>query len=125
MQLTLDLEDGISEIYPTCREYVSIRVHQQGKYVKTIAAEMNLSPSHLARKLTQGQGDSMRFTLDDFETYLSTQGDTKPLAYLVEKYMAEQSEIERLRARVAELEAKDRRGPGRAERRHTERRETA
>lgn len=106
MQLTLQLEAGISEIYPTCREYIATRVHQLGKYQKQIAADMDLSPSHLSRKLAQAPNDTMAFTLDNLEQYIQTQHDTKPILYLVEKYMtSSKSEIQRLKARIAELEA--------------------
>lgn len=104
-QLSINFDAGIAESYATCREYVAARVHQIGRFQKVIAADLDLSPSHLSRKLAQSPGDTMRFTLDDFEKYVETTGDTKPIEYLIEKYLAGSSEIERLRARLAELEA--------------------
>jgi hypothetical protein len=104
-QLSINFDAGISECYHTCREYVAARVHQIGRQQKAIAADLDLSPSHLSRKLAQSPTDTMRFTLDDLERYIETTGDTKPIEYLIEKYLAGQSsEIERLRARLAELE---------------------
>lgn len=106
-QLSINFDAGIAECYATCREYVAARVHQLGKLQKAIAADMDLSPSYLARKLAQSPGDTMRFTLDDLERYIQTTGDTKPIEYLIEKYLASgPSEIERLRARLAELEGR-------------------
>lgn len=107
MQLTLNFEAGLTEAYATCREYVATRVHQQGKYQKEIAADMDLSPSHLSRKLAQAPGDSMAFTLDNFERYIESQGDVQPIYYLIEKYLIERADsIEALERRLAELKGR-------------------
>lgn len=96
-QLTLNFERGLAECYPTCREYVAARIHQQGRPQKAIAADMDYSPSDLSRKLAQSPGDPRRFSLDDLEKFIEVTGDTKPVLYLVEKYLARVSpdDIER------------------------------
>lgn len=96
-QLTLNFQRGLAECYSSCREYVAARVHQQGKPQKAIAADMDYSPSDLSRKLAQNPDDSRRFTLDDLERYMEVTGDTKPVLYLVEKYLAAENpaDIER------------------------------
>lgn len=105
MQLTLNFDAGLVESYSTVREYVAARVHQQGRPQKAIAADMDLSPSDLTRKLAQNENDTRRFTCDDLERYIETTGDTKPVFYLVEKYLSDsETEIEKLRKRLAELE---------------------
>lgn len=98
-QLTINYDAGLVESYPSCREYVASRVHQQGRPQKSIAADMDYSPSQLSRKCAQGPDDSMRFTLDDLEKYIEVTGDTTPVHYLAEKYLAENDE------RIAALEA--------------------
>jgi hypothetical protein len=115
-QLTINFDPDLIAAYPTCRELVQARVHQIGRQQKAIAADMDLSPSHLCRKLAQAPGDSARLTLDDFENYLSTNDDRKPLHYLNAKYgctglagtLTDEeiaAEYER-RNRVARMEAK-------------------
>lgn len=105
-QLTLNFEAGLTDAYATCREYVATRVHQLGKLQKQVAADMDLSPSHLSRKLAQSPNDSMAFTLDNLEDYIATQGDVQPIYYLVEKFLSgSESELAALRSRIAELEA--------------------
>lgn len=104
MQLTLSFEAGYAECYATCREFVASRVHMQGRPQKVIAADMDYSPSDLSRKLAQNPDDSRRFTLDDLERFMETTGDTSPIYYLVEKFIAEGGgEIEHLERRLAEL----------------------
>lgn len=94
--------------YPSCREFIASRIYQLGKPQAVIATDLKYSPSTLSRKLAQNPKDSQRFTLDDLEAYVQTQGDTKPIYYLVEKYLtphdkeAIKREIERLKAVLAE-----------------------
>lgn len=105
-QITLNFEAGLTTAYSTCREFVAHRVHHQGRPQKAIAADMDYSPSHLSRKCAQSPDDSMRFTLDDLERFIETTGDTSPVLYLVEKFLAQRTdrieelekELERLRA---------------------------
>jgi|SRR5690606_4428564 len=102
-QITLNFEAGISDHYQTCREYVQARVHQIGKPQKVIAADMDYSPSHLSRKLSQSPDDSMKFTLDDLEKFMEVTGDKSPVLYLVEKYLAK-DDAEDLKRQIAALE---------------------
>lgn len=104
MQLALNFEAGMVESYGSCREFVESRVHKQGVPQKSIAADMDYSPSDLSRKLSQSPGDSRRFTLDDLEKFIEVTGDTQPVYYLVEKYLTEcESEVEALKRRLREL----------------------
>lgn len=106
MQLTLRFDRGIVESYATCREYVAALIHQQGKPQKSVAADMDYSPSDLSRKLAQNPDDSRRFTLDDLERFIDVTGDTRAVYYLVEKYLAAGGdEIEVLEQRLAQLKA--------------------
>lgn len=105
MQLTLNYEAGLTESYSTCREFIAARVHQQGRQQKSIAADMDYSPSDLSRKLAQAPDDSRRFTLDDMERYIDVTGDTKPVLYLVEKYLA-RTDPDDLKKQIQELEAR-------------------
>lgn len=105
-QISINYESGPAEAYESCREYCQALVHQQGRHQKAIAADMDLSPSHLSRKLAQSPDDSMRFTLDDFERFITVNKDVRPILYLVEKYIATpdtealKREIERLQKQL-------------------------
>jgi hypothetical protein len=106
-QIVLNFEAGMTDAYETCREFVAARIPQlaleQRKFQKIIAADMDLSPSSLTRKLAQAPGDTQRFTLDDFEKYIAVTGDKKPLLYLYEKYLAESDEAD-LKRQIQALE---------------------
>lgn len=113
VQLTLDLEPGLSDCYDGCREFVAARVHQIGRQQKVIAADMDMAPSQLARKLAQAPGDSARFTLDDLELYMEQTGDTDPILYLADRYLR-RADPDELRRRIAELEGQLAAAAGRA-----------
>lgn len=107
-KITLTVEVGRVEAYPSCREFVAASIHQLGKPQKAVAADMDYAPTTLSRKLAQNPDDSQKFTLDDLETYVQTQGDTRPIYYLVEKYLLAhdkesiQRQINELKALLAE-----------------------
>lgn len=104
-QLTLNFDAGLAESFSSCRECVQSLVHQQGKPVKAIAADMDYAPSTLSRKLAQSPNDTQKFTLDDLEQFIQVTGDKRPIYFLIERYLTDQrSELERLKAEVARLE---------------------
>ena len=87
-QLTIDFEPSLAERFPTLRQYIAHRVSLQAKPQKVIAADMDMSPSVLSRKLNPAEGDTQRFNLDDMEGYLSSTGDVSSvIEYLASKYM--------------------------------------
>jgi hypothetical protein len=112
IQLTINFEAGLAESFETCRELLSTRVHQQKKLMRYVAADMNMSPPKLSRKLNQPDGDTTRFTLDDFELWLGATGDLLPLHYLYEKY-SRGDDPEQIKKTIKELEAKVKRLEGR------------
>lgn len=102
-QITLNYDTALVDSYASCREFVAHRVHQQGRPQKSIAADMDYSPSQLSRKLSQSPDDSMRFTLDDLERFMDETRDTSPVLYLVGKYLVGPQHIERLEAELERL----------------------
>lgn len=86
-QLTLDFEPTLPERFPTLREYVRHRVDVASRPIKSIAGDMDCSPSLLSRKLSPSDGDTQKFNTDDLERYITATGDTSPIEYLAAKFM--------------------------------------
>lgn len=87
-QLTLDFEPSLADRHNTLRDFISHRVMANIKPQKTIAADMDLAPSMLSRKLNPNEGDTQRFNLDDLEAYLRSTGDAASvIEYLAAKYL--------------------------------------
>ncbi len=102
-QLTLNFEPSLPEKYRTLRDFMAYRVQVQSKPAKTIAGDMDMSPSMLSRKLTPGDGDTQRFNVDDLENYISVTKDTSAIEYLASKYL--QSDSSRQARAIARVEA--------------------
>ena len=108
-QLTLQLDPAVHEKFGTLREYLAHRAQVQSKPLKTIAADMDMAPSTLSRKLSPGDGDTQRFNVDDLEGYIRSTGDTSVIDYLAAKYLSSDesrrlaavSRVERLSAELA------------------------
>ena len=102
-QITINFEASPVNAYESCREYVQALTHQQGRPQKAIAADMDYSPSHLSRKLSQSPDDSMRLTLDDLERWVEVNKDCRPLFYLIQKHAVNGKSREQLEEELARL----------------------
>ncbi|MBF5006875.1 hypothetical protein [Diaphorobacter caeni] len=87
-QMTFSFEPSLPERWPTLRSYIAHRTPTLAKSAKVIAADMDLNPSTLSRKLNPAEGDTQRFNLDDLEAFLQSTGDAPAvIEYLCAKYM--------------------------------------
>ena len=104
-QLTLNFEPALPDRFPTLREYISYRMNMQSKSAKQIAADLDIAPSTLSRKLNPRPEDNQRFNVEDLEGYLASTGDAPAIIeYLASKYMGGGDEARKARA-VARVEA--------------------
>jgi hypothetical protein len=87
-QLTLNFEPGLPERHPTLRGFIAHRASATAKALKAQAADMDVAPSTLSRKLNPAEGDTQRFNLDDLEAWLSSTGEAPSvIEYLAAKYL--------------------------------------
>jgi hypothetical protein len=104
-QLTLDFEPSLPERFSTLRSYIAHRAMVTSKALKVQAADMDLSPSTLTRKLNPAEGDTQRFNLDDLEDWITSTGECAAvIEYLAAKFM-DSDDARRVRAlaRVEQL----------------------
>lgn len=86
-QLTLCFEPSLPERFASLREFVAFRVQEMKLNAKTLASDMDLSPTVLSRKLKPADGDTSRLTVDDLESYIAATNDVAPLEYLAAKFL--------------------------------------
>lgn len=87
-QLTLNFEPALPERWPTLRAFVAYRSAVVPKKQSAQAADMDLAPSTLSRKLNPADGDTQRFNVDDLEAWLVSTGDAAAVVeYLAAKYL--------------------------------------
>lgn len=96
-QLTLNLEPSVVDRWETLRQYITHRIEVQAKTAKVIAAEMDIAPSTLSKKLNET--DANRFTIDNLEQYLESTGDVQAIIeYLATKYAPGGNDARKARA---------------------------
>lgn len=104
-QLTLNFDPALHERFPTLRSFIAYRA-QAGvnKPMKVQAADLDMAPSTLSRKLNPHEGDTQRFNLDDLEAWLHSTGDAAAVVeYLASKYL--DNDTDRQQRIAAKLEA--------------------
>jgi len=87
VQMTLDLDTGLTERYRGVKEVVAAGVYRRG--LKRVAGDLDVAPGNLSVQLS---GDGQRhFDVDLLERYIETSGDLTPIYYMVSKYCGDRS----------------------------------
>lgn len=87
-QYTFNFEPTIPERFPTLRQYVAFRSTQVSKPMGLQAADLDVAPSTLSRKLNPSESDTQRFNVDDLEAWIKSTGDAAAVVeYLAAKYL--------------------------------------
>lgn len=88
-QLTLNFEPTLADRFGSSREFLSFALQNKKTPMKTFAADMDLSPSTLSRKLNPGEGDTQRFNIDDVDKLcaLSPEIAQEYIAYLIARFV--------------------------------------
>jgi hypothetical protein len=83
-QLTLDFTPGLIDRHLSLRDCIAAGVYQRG--LGRVAIDLNQAPGNLSVQLSE---DTTRnFSVDSLERYIEKTGDTTPVMYLVEKFLA-------------------------------------
>lgn len=87
-QMTLSFEPALPDRFPSLRAYVAHRAAVTQKSLKTQAADMDMAPSTLTRKLNPADGDTQRLNCDDLEEWIASTGEAAAvIEYLAAKFM--------------------------------------
>ena len=88
MQLTLQLQPGVTQRFRTLREVSHWCALNHRGGVAAIAASVDMSPSALARKLAGNADDPHRtLDIDDWVRTIEATGDYTPVFWLIEKFL--------------------------------------
>ncbi|WP_225783360.1 hypothetical protein [Xenophilus sp. Marseille-Q4582] len=83
-QLTLDFTPGLTDRHLSLRDCIAAGVYQRG--LGRVAIDLNQAPGNLSVQLSEDP--SRNFSVDSLERYIEKTGDTTPVMYLVEKFLA-------------------------------------
>lgn len=89
-QLTLQFTEGLSTRYRTLHECLAVSVHRSRKPMKEIAADCDLSPSELSRRLNQHPDDPRTLGVDLMVQIMRSTGDLLPLHWLAETFLQDE-----------------------------------
>lgn len=88
MQTSFDFTPGLTVQFPRLRDVLAACVYGSRAGLKGAAADLDVSPSELSRMLNRDQDDPRRLDVDDMVALLHATGDTRPVQWLVEKFLA-------------------------------------
>lgn len=110
-QIELDFEGGLCRKFSSLLECLDDCISRSQHQKKVIAADLDLSPSGLSRRLTpQPKGTSEpRFSVESLEEYIEKFNDLTPIYYLAEKFcqhpeIKKREAIEKLSALMPQLQ---------------------
>lgn len=102
-QFELDFEGGLSQRFGSLLECLDDCISRSPHQKKVIAADLDLSPSGLTRRLSVDASDpnAPRFSVELLEKYIERFDDLTPIFYLVEKFC--QKPEDRKRQAIAQI----------------------
>lgn len=88
-QIELEFDVGLVGLYPSLMAMIRSVASNCGRPHKNIAADMDMSPSELSRKLAENIGDTHRFNVRDLEPFIVATGDRglDVIYWLVERFL--------------------------------------
>lgn len=94
-QLTIKLEQSLTQQFPNWMDVVRASIYDCGKPFKAIAADLDMSVSELSRRLSPA--DSLVLSVEDMPKVITATNDLRPVYWMVEKFL-ENDESKRNRA---------------------------
>jgi hypothetical protein len=86
-QLNLTLESSLVRQFPTFADVVRASVYGCGRQLKAIAADLDMSPSELSRKLADNPNDKVYFPYEKLPALIAATGDKRPVLWLAETFL--------------------------------------
>lgn len=86
-QLTLDFDASLTARFRSLREVTAHVVYSSRRGLSSVAADLDMSPSELTKRLNEDSAEPRPLRVDDLEKIIASTGDTLPIAWLVAKYM--------------------------------------
>lgn len=85
-QFELDFEGGLTERFPELIDCIRASVSGCGRQHRAVAADLDMSPSELTRKLACNPTDPVNFPAHRLPELIVATRDLTPIYWLVEKF---------------------------------------
>jgi len=86
-QFTLDFEPGLQERFKTWDSVLAAAVYGSRKGLNTVAADLDMSPSELTRRLNPDSDDARPLRTKDAIGIIQSTGDLRPIYWLIEGFL--------------------------------------
>ena len=87
MQHSFDFTPGLTTQFPRLRDVLCAAVYGSRGGLKSVAADLDVSPSELSRMLNREQDDPRKLDVEDAVAIVASTGDTRPVQWLIEKFL--------------------------------------
>lgn len=86
-QLQLDFQPGLTVQFKTLTEVCAAAVYAARGGLSAVAADLDIAPSDLSRRLHNDAGENRPLTVEQFDGILNSTRDMRPVYWLIEKYL--------------------------------------
>lgn len=86
-QLLLDFQPGLTVQFKSLTEVCAAAVYASRGGLSAVAADLDIAPSDLSRRLHSDAGENRPLTVEQFDGILSSTRDMRPIHWLAEKYL--------------------------------------
>ena len=86
-QLTLNFEPGLTERFSQWEDVIAGAVYASRVGLNGVAADMDMSPSELSRRLNRDSEDVRPLRTKDAIKIIEITGDLRPVYWIVEKFL--------------------------------------
>lgn len=97
LQIDLDFEGGLNQRFRTLTEVCAAAVYSSRGGLSSIAAELDMSPSELSKRLNtdKAASDPRPLHADHVAAIVKATNDTRPVLFLVEMFLADRDTKQR------------------------------
>ncbi len=85
--MNLTFEPGLTARFRSLREVTAHSVYSSRRGLSAVAADLDMSPSELTKRLNADSAEPRPMRVDDLEAIIQSTGDATPIYWLVEKYL--------------------------------------
>jgi hypothetical protein len=87
IQASFDFTPGITVQFPKLRDVVNAAVYNSRGSLKAVASDLDMTQSELSRMVSREKDDPRKLDVDDFVRIIESTGDTRPIQWLIEKFL--------------------------------------
>lgn len=87
MQMNLDFAPGLTAQFPCWEDVLSAAVYSCRQGLNGVAADLDMSPSELSRRLNRQSEDTRPLRAQDAIAIVQSTGDLRPVYWLCEKFL--------------------------------------